>query len=90
MGQEQSQSNELLAQKLQQVESRLVTIERKLDEKYISHETFDLVVTGIRLAISESRRSSEEADTRLIKIAMFFATPLYLGIVALLFNMFSK
>jgi len=87
---EKQPTNELLAQKMQQVETRLVMIEKKLDEKYVSHETFDLIITGIRLSITESRKSSEEADTRLIKTAMFFATPLYISIIALLFKILFK
>jgi len=82
----EQKSNELIALEITLVKDRLLSIEKKLDEKYVSHETFDLVITGLRTAISESRKSSEEADTRLIKTAMFFATPLYISVIALLFK----
>jgi len=82
----ETKSTEFLAQEISYMKDRLLSIEKKLDEKYVSHETFDLVITGLRLAISESRKSSEEADTRLIKTAMFFATPLYIAVIGLLFK----
>jgi len=79
-------STEFLAQEISYMKDRLLSIEKKLDEKYVSHETFDLVITGLRTAVSESRKSSEEADTRLIKTAMFFATPLYIAVLGLVFT----
>jgi len=83
---EDRKSNEYLAQEISYVKERLVSIEKKLDEKYVSHETFDLVVKGLRADIISNKISSEEADTRLIKTAMFFATPLYISVIALLFK----
>lgn len=83
-------STEFLAQEISYMKDRLLSIEKKLDEKYVSHETFDLVITGIRLSITEARKSSEEADTRLIKTAMFFATPLYIAVIGLLFKILSQ
>ena len=82
----ESKSTEFLTQEISYVKDRLSAIEKKLDEKYVSHETFDLIITGLRTAISEYRKSSEEADTRLIKTAMFFAAPLYVSVIGLLFK----
>lgn len=76
---EQAKSNELLAQEIAYIKDRLSSIEKKLDEKYVSHETFDLVVAGLR-----------QADNTIIKTAIFFATPLYAGVIALLFKIFSR
>ena len=86
----EAKSTEFLAQEISYMKDRLLSIEKKLDEKYVSHETFDLVITGIRLSITEARKSSEEADTRLIKTAMFFATPLYIAVIGLLFKILSQ
>jgi len=86
----EAKSTEFLAQEISYMKDRLLSIEKKLDEKYVSHETFDLVITGIRLSITEARKSSEEADTRLIKTAMFFATPLYIAVIGLLFKILFK
>lgn len=71
-------SNELLTQELTYIKERLGNIEKRLEEKYVSHETFDLTV-----------HSLQSADSKIINTAMFFAAPLYAGIIALLFKMFS-
>lgn len=76
---EQAKSNELLAQEITYIKDRLSSIEKKLDEKYVSHETFDLVV-----------KSLQEADKKIINTAMFFAAPLYAGVIGLLFKIFTN
>lgn len=72
-------SNELLAQDITYMKDRLSAIEKKLDEKYVSHETFDLVISGL-----------QKADSKIIYTALFLATPVYGAIIALLFKMFIK
>ena len=90
MDKEQKTSNELLAQEINYIKERLGSIEKKLDEKYVSHETFDLTITSLLRAIESNRTSFEQADTRIIRTAMFFATPLYAAVIALLFKLFIK
>lgn len=79
MSEQQTKSNELLAQEITYIKDRLSSIEKKLDDKYVSHETFDLVITGLR-----------ENDKKIINTAMFFAAPLYVGVIGLLFKMFTN
>ncbi len=79
MSEQQTKSNELLAQEIAYIKDRLSSIEKKLDEKYVSHETFDLVIEGLR-----------ESDKKIINTAMFFAAPLYAGVIGLLFKLFSN
>lgn len=71
-------SNELLAQDISYIKKDISDIKTKLEEKYVSHETFDLTI-----------KSLQAADSKIINTAMFFATPLYAGLIALLFKMFS-
>ena len=79
MSEQQTKSNELLSQDIAYIKSDILEIKRKLDEKYVSHETFDLVIKGL-----------QEADTKIVKTAMFFAAPLYAGVIGLLFKLFSN
>lgn len=69
--------HELLAQDISYIKKDILEIKSKLDTKYVSHETFDLTI-----------RSLQQADSKIINTAMFFATPLYAGIIALLFKLF--
>lgn len=71
-------SNELLAQDISYIKKDLADIKTKLEEKYVSHETFDLTIKGL-----------QQSDAKIINTAMFFAAPLYAGIIALLFKIFS-
>lgn len=71
-------SNEILAQDISYIKSDILEIKRRLDEKYVSHETFELVISDLR-----------KADSRIISTALFFAAPLYAGVIALLFKLFS-
>lgn len=72
-------SNELLAQDIQYIKDDIADIKQKLDNKYVSHETFDLTIKGLR-----------EADTKIINTAMFLATPVYAGVIALLIKIFTN
>lgn len=72
-------SNELLAQEIGYVKERLVSIEKKLDEKYISHETFDLTVNAINKSVQT-----------VIYTGLFLMTPIYGAVVALLFKIFTN
>lgn len=69
--------HELLAQDISYIKRDILEIKSKLDTKYVSHETFDLTI-----------RSLQQADSKIINTAMFFAAPLYAGIIALLFKLF--
>lgn len=71
-------SNEILAQDISYIKADILEIKKKLDEKYVSHETFDLTVKAL-----------QSTDSKIINTAMFFAAPLYAGIIALLFKLFS-
>lgn len=77
MDQKQQKSNEVLAQDIAYIKSDILEIKRRLDEKYVSHETFELVIADLR-----------KADSRIISTAMFFSAPLYTGVIALLIKMF--
>lgn len=46
-------SNELLTQEISYMRERLEAIEKKLDEKYVSHESFDLVIKSIHADVRE-------------------------------------
>lgn len=74
---ESQKSNEVLAQDIAYIKSDILEIKRRLDEKYVSHETFELVISDLR-----------KADSRIISTAMFFATPLYGAVIALIFKLF--
>ncbi len=71
--------HELLAQDIAYIKKDILEIKSKLDTKYVSHETFDLTIKGL-----------QQADSKIINTAMFFAAPLYAGIIALLFKMFTN
>lgn len=77
MSNEQQKSNEVLAQDISYIKADILEIKRRLDEKYVSHETFDLTVTSINNAMST-----------MVKVAMFVITPIYAAVVALLFKIF--
>ena len=49
-------SNELLTQEISFMKDRLESIEKKLDEKYISHETFDLIIKNIHDEVNELKK----------------------------------
>ena len=72
-------STELLSQQLTYVETRLVAIEKKLDEKFVSHETFDLTVKSINSAVS-----------LVVKAGLFLAVPIYGAVITLVFKTFTS
>lgn len=71
--------HELLAQDISYIKKDILEIKSKLDTKYVSHETFDLTI-----------KSLQQSDSKIINTAMFFAAPLYAGIIALLFKLFAN
>lgn len=75
----EQKSNEALAQDIKYIQEDLKEIKRRLDEKYVSHETFDLTVKSLNQAIST-----------VIKVGMFIITPVYAAIIALLFKIFTN
>ena len=80
-------SNELLAQDIAYMKDRLTAIETKLDTKYVSHETFDLVINSLKTDMVTGKKNLEEADSRIIRTAMFVITPIYAAVILLLFKL---
>lgn len=74
---EQTKSNEALAQDIKYIQEDLKEIKRRLDEKYVSHETFDLTVQSLNQSI-----------TTVVKTGMFIIAPVYAAIIGLLFKIF--
>lgn len=72
-------SNELLAQDINYMKERLSAIEKKLDEKYVSHETFDLTVNAINKSVQT-----------IVYTGLFLATPVYGAVIALVFKVFTS
>jgi hypothetical protein len=73
------QSNELLQADIQRIKQDIDEIKMKLDTKYVSHETFDLSIQALNLAISW-----------IVKAGIFIATPIYGAVIILLFKMFTS
>ena len=69
---------ELLAQDIQYIKLDILEIKRRLDEKYVSHETFDLTVQSLNQAIS-----------MVVKVGLFIITPIYAAVIALIFKIFT-
>jgi len=76
---EETQEHKLLAQDIAYIKADIVEIKSKLDSKYVSHETFDLTVQALNQSV-----------TTVVRVGMFIVTPLYAGIIALLFKLFVK
>ena len=76
---EQQKSNEALAQDIKYIQEDLKEIKRRLDEKYVSHETFDLTVQSLNQSI-----------TTVVKTGMFIITPIYIAVIGLLFKIFTQ
>lgn len=70
-------SNEILAQDIAYIKSDILEIKRRLDEKYVSHETFDLTIQSINQAMG-----------MMVKVGLFIITPIYGAVIALLFKLF--
>jgi tetrahydromethanopterin S-methyltransferase subunit G len=85
-----TKSNELLAHDITYVKERLTAIEKKLDEKYVSHETFDLTVQSLNLAITAVNDSSKEAMQTIVKTAMWLITPIYIAVIGLVIKAFTQ
>lgn len=83
-------SNEQLDIDIQYIKDDIKEIKRRLDEKYVSHETFDLVVKSLNELILSNKKTAEDADTRIIKTAMFFATPVYGAVILLVIKAFTQ
>ena len=74
-----TKSNEQLDLDIQYIKDDIKEIKRKLDEKYVSHETFDLTVQSLNQAI-----------TTVVRVGLFIVTPIYAAIIALLFKVFTQ
>ena len=74
----EEKTNQLLAQDIQYIKADILEIKKKLDEKYVSHETFDLTVQSLNSAIS-----------MVVKVGLFIITPVYAAVIALLFKKFT-
>lgn len=68
-----------LAKDIEYIKQDIKIINDKLDQKYVSHETFDLTVNSLNKAIGW-----------IVKIAIFVITPIYGAVVALLFKVFTQ
>ena len=75
----EERTNQLLAQDIQYIKADILEIKKKLDEKYVSHETFDLTVASLNQAIS-----------MVVKVGLFIITPIYAAVIALLFKIFTN
>jgi hypothetical protein len=64
---------------IEYIKKDIAEIKKKLDEKYVSHETFDLSVRAINDAISW-----------IVKVAIFVITPIYGAVIALIFKIFAQ
>jgi len=84
----EAKSNELLAQDISYIKKDLADIKTKLEEKYVSHETFDLTVNSLNMAIKTSSEASQSAIKLIAKIGLFIITPIYGAVIALLFKTF--
>ena len=71
-------TNELLAQDIKYIKDDIKDIKKKLDEKFVSHESFDLWANTI-----EERVSRDE------KVLFFLLGPIYAAVVTLLFKIFT-
>lgn len=75
---------------IEYIKKDIAEIKDRLDKKYISHETFDLIVKQLLDLIAANRKTQEEADSRIIKTAMFFATPVYGAVILLVIKAFTQ
>lgn len=81
-------SNEQLELDIQYIKDDIKEIKKKLDEKYVSHETFDLIIKNVHDLIAANKKYAEDADSRIIKTALYFATPLYAGVITAILKLF--
>lgn len=72
-------SNEILAQDISYMKDDIRDIKKKLDTKYVSHETFDLAI-----------KSQNDSIRTIVYAGMFLVTPIYGAIIALLFKIFTS
>lgn len=79
MSDTQQKSNEMLTQDIAYIKADILEIKKKLDEKYVSHETFDLTIQSINQAMG-----------MMVKVALFIITPIYGAVIALLFKIFAN
>ena len=75
---------------IEYIKKDIAEIKERLERKYVSHETFDLIVKQLLEAISANRKTQEDADSRIIRTAMFFATPIYGAVIVLIFKIFTQ
>ena len=68
-----------LALDIEYIKKDIKTINDKLDNKYVSHDTFDLTISSLNKAIQT-----------VIYIGAFLLTPVYGAIIALLFKIFTQ
>lgn len=74
-----STTPEVMLKDIEYIKKDIKEINEKLDNKYVSQETFSLTVESINNAISW-----------IVKIAIFVLTPVYGAIIALLFKVFTS
>lgn len=85
-----SESNELLAKDIQYIKDDIKIINEKLDKKYVSHETFDLTVKSLNMAIKAVGESSQEGIKLVARIGIFIISPIYAAMIALIIKIFIQ
>lgn len=64
---------------IEYIKKDIAEIKKKLDEKYVSHETFDLSVNSLNNAIGW-----------IVKAGIFIIAPIYAAVITLLFKIFTS
>ena len=74
-----SKSNEVLENDITNIKDDIKEIKKKLDEKYVSHESFNLAVNAINVSTA-----------LVVKVGLFLITPIYIAVVTLVFKTFTQ
>ncbi len=72
-------SHAVLEQDIAYIKDDIKDIKKKLDNKFVSHETFELATGAINKSVQT-----------IVYVGAFLLTPIYGAIIALLFKMFSQ
>jgi len=72
-------SNEVLTYSIENIQKEIEAINKKLDTKYVSHETFDLTISSLNKSVQT-----------IVYTGLFLATPVYGAVIALVFKVFAE
>ncbi len=78
-------SNEILAQDIAYIKEDLADIKKKLDTKYVSHETFEITMLDINKQMQLERKRLDDAG----KLVLAAILPIYGAVIGLLFRIFT-